>query len=119
MDVLYLDFAKAYDKVDIPTLSGKIRCLGILDNIGSWIGSFMANRTQRVKIRDTLSKEVNVRSGVPQGSVLGPILFLIFIADMGKNSSVKSFLYVDDSKVMMPVSSEDDVRRFQEELEIF
>lgn len=117
--VIYLDFAMAYDKVDISTLSGKIRSLGIMENIGGLIGRFMANRTQKVKIMDTLLSEIVVRSGVQQDLVMVPILIIIFILDMVIRSLVKSYIYVDDSKLIKAIRNEDNVSQFQDEMEEF
>ena len=72
LDVVYLDFAKAYDKVDHSVLLHKIRALGIEGKLGSWIGSFLLDRTQEVKVEGSKSRKEKVISGVPQGSVLGP-----------------------------------------------
>ena len=79
----------------------------------------MCNRSQQVKIKDSLSSSVKVKSGVPQGSVLGPILFLIFISYIGKDSPVRSFLYVDDSKLLKEVTGEEDIEKFHDEMEKF
>ena len=102
--VIYLDFAKAYDRVDHSVLIGKIKALGFEAKIGEWISTFLIERTQSVKIDGTLSEAKMIWSGVPQGSVLGPILFLIFIADIGMASNAVSWIYVDDSKVSMDVT---------------
>ena len=72
VDEVYLDFAKAFDKVPHRRLLFKLKKLGIKGVLLEWIESFLSQRKQRVKVRNTLSKEIHVKSGVPQGSVLGP-----------------------------------------------
>ena len=83
LDVIYLDFAKAYYKVDHCTLIGKLKAMGVSGPLGQWLGSFLLERTQSFKIRNTLSDKETIISGVPQGSLLGPVMFLIFITDIG------------------------------------
>ena len=103
MEVVYFDFAKAYDKVDHHLLLLKMRALGIGGNMGKWCGSFLLERSQQVKIGDKLSGEIIIQSGVPQESVLGPIMFLIFVQNMGVKAQAKGFIYVDDAKVAKKV----------------
>ena len=120
MDVIYLDFSKAFDKVDHGILLHKIRSLGITGKVGRWIMSFLQKRIQQVMIRSQKSDISILKSGVPQGSVLGPLLFLIFISDMGKDLLAIILLYVDDSKVKDKIKTEEDVTRLQDNLnEIF
>ena len=100
MDIIMLDYAKAFDKINHSILLFKLKKLGISGNIGRWIGNFLLNRTQRVTVDGHLSTPSAVTSGVPQGTILGPVLFLVYIADIGDNlkkSTIAS--YADDSKV--------------------
>ena len=90
---------KAYNKIDLNILLDKVREGGICGKLGQWIGSFVTDRTQTVKIGASVSDSVNILSGVPQGLVLGPILFLFYIADIGHKSNSECCIYIDDSKV--------------------
>ena len=100
VDIIYLDFAKAFDTVSHIKLLEKLRCYRLNDMLISWITQFLSNRTQTVVVNDSVSTVCNVTSGIPQGSVLGPVLFVIYIndiVDIVKDSQIK--LYADDSKL--------------------
>ena len=83
-DTVYLDFAKAFDKVDHDILCHKLKKLGITGKVGIWIKDFLTGRFQQVSANGVLSDAVSVISGVPQGTVLGPIQFIIMISYLGK-----------------------------------
>ena len=100
VDVVYIDFCKAFDTVSHQKLIMKLSKYGIHGNLLLWIKDFLSERTQNVKIGNSLSSTMKVTSGVPQGSVLGPTLFLVYINDLldiNIHSSV--CLFADDFKV--------------------
>ena len=99
IDVAYLDFRKAFDLVSHKHLIHKLTKYGISGQIIEWVKNFLDNRTQRVLIRGTASSYHKVTSGVPKGSVLGPILFLIFINDLPLKVLSPLSLFADDSKI--------------------
>ena len=82
VDAIYLDFAKAFDKGDHGILLNKLKKIGINGKIGVWIHNLLSNRQQCVAINGTISSEAQVKSGIPQGSVLGPLPFLMHISDI-------------------------------------
>ena len=117
VDVMYLDFSKAFDKVDHSILLAKLKRIGISEQLRVWIASFLKDRKQFVAVKGSISAESSVISGVPQGTVLGPLLFLIFIADISDglvSSTATSF--ADDTRVMKPVSRVSDCEALQEDL---
>ena len=105
IDVIYLDFQKAFDSVPHERLFVKLNGYGIKGNVYNWIKSFLTGRRQRVAINDEYSSLINVDSGVPQGSVLGPLLFILFINDLP--DIVQSFcrIFADDTKLYAPSSN--------------
>ena len=116
-DTIYLDFAKAFDKVDHDILCHKIRQLGITGKVGHWIKEFLTGRTQQVVANGMLSDIAPVISGVPQGSVIGPILFIIMISDLGKELTCSTTSkYADDTKATAKISNINDSVNFQNEL---
>ena len=118
VDVIYIDFAKAFDKVDFGITLKKIHALGISGRVGKWIYSFLTNRTQTILVNSSRSQPCQVKSGVPQGSVLGPLLFLILIGDIDRNIA-KSFLssFADDTRIGCHITSLEDTQALQQDLQ--
>ena len=116
VDAIYLDCQKAFDTVPLKRLLAKLEAYGITGKILNWIKSFLLGRTQRVVVKGEMSEELDVWSGVPQGSVLGPLLFLIYINDLLDEITSKGKLFADDSKLFRRIHDEDDYVALQRDL---
>jgi hypothetical protein len=109
VDIILLDFAKAFDKVPHQRLLHKLEYYGVNAKTKNWIQSFLQNRQQRVILEGAASEQAPVLSGVPQGTVLGPLLFLTYINDMPemvKSSETK--LFADDSLLFRTINNQAD-----------
>lgn len=111
-------FRKAFDKVDHELLLNKIAFNGIRGNLLRWFHSYITNRSQKVVINGYHSNFTQVTSGVPQGSILGPLLFNIYINDIGKCFQyTKHLMYADDLKIYKSIASINDCLLFQQDLD--
>ena len=115
-DLIIMDFAKAFDKVPHRRLLHKLEYYGIRGSTHKWINSWLYGRTQQVVLDGQASDPVPVLSGVPQGSVLGPVLFLIFINDLLDNIRSSVRLFVDDCVLYRNIHSRQDCLTLQEDL---
>ena len=117
VDAIYLDFEKAFDTVPHHRLLGKLQAYGINGCILNWVADYLNGRTQVVAVNGTESEIGSVLSGVPQGTVLGPILFVIYINDMLDSISSEGLLFADDTKVFRQICSEDDSLELQSDID--
>ena len=117
VDVIYLDYAKAFDKVDHNILLAKLKRYGIKGKMYSWIKEFLTNRFQTVVVEGMKSSLQPVISGVPQGTVLGPILFIIYINDLiDVINSSKGLCFADDTKLTCSITNENCQKQLQRDL---
>ncbi len=116
-DIIYLDFSKAFDRVPHERLIRKVEAHGIRGNISKWIKAWLTGRRQRVSINGTKSEWADVKSGVPQGSVLGPLLFIIYINDLDTEINSRLSKFADDTKIGRAIHSDDDANALQRDLD--
>ena len=103
IDIVYFDFSKVFNTVPFASLISKLQRTGISGSF-SWISNFLHNRSFSVKVDNAYSNDKPVSSGVPQGSILGPLLFIFYIHDLAEfsdTSNVKIKLYADDLKAYL------------------
>ena len=118
VDVIYTDFAKAYEKIDHAQLIMKMKNqFKITGKLGKWIQNFLQNRKQQVLVEEITSKKSKVMSGSIQGSVLGPVLFIMYIQDISRGITAKMNIFVDDTKIKDVISEDKDVEKLQGELD--
>ncbi len=118
-DIIYLDYAKAFDSVSHKLLIIKLKSFGFSGPLLYWFNNYLSNRLQRVVLEGSSSDWLPVHSGVPQGSILGPLLFLLYINDIADVISPGSSLalFADDSKVFRNVQSRADSLNLQSDLD--
>ena len=113
IDVIYTDFAKAFDSVPHKRLLIKLKSIGVVDKVLQWIKAFLNGRKHRVCVEGKFSDWVHVKSGIPQGSVLGPTLFVIFINDLPNTVNNCCKLFADDAKLYRATTTGDNEASLQ------
>ena len=109
-DIIYLDFAKTFDYADHNILLTKPRAYGVSGQVLNWLKNYLSGRVQRVVVDGAASQSAPVTSGVPQGNLLGPLLFTIFIYDLPNalEGMVKTALHADNTKIFNCIGLEED-----------
>ena len=116
-DILILDFAKAFDRVNHSLLIHKLQHYGIRGKVKAWIQAYLKDRQQTVLVNGANSEMVTVKSGVPQGSVIGPILFLAYVNDLPSQLTSPARLFADDTAVYRLAATTEDHSQLQQDLQ--
>ena len=117
LDMIIMDFSKAFDTVPHKRLLHKLHHFGITGNTHKWITTFLTQRKQRVVVEGEHSSWTHVRSGVPQGTVLGPLLFLLYLNDLPDNIQSDLRLFADDCVVYREINSAEDISKLQQDMD--
>lgn len=122
VDIFYLDFSKAFDKVPRQRLIKKLRAKGVEEKTVKWIENWLTNRNQKVSIQGEYSSSCDVDSGVPQGTVLGPVLFTVYIDDLEEDVAKKELevliiKFADDTKGAKIINGPEDNEKPQQALD--
>ena len=114
---IYLDFEKAFDKISHSALIFKLESMGVSSWLLAWVKDFLSDRTMYVTVGEGKSQKRKVTSGVPQGSVLCPVLFLCYINALPENVVYsKTLLFADDTKIYTQINSPDDIKNLQADI---
>jgi len=116
-DAIIIDFSKAFDSVPHDRLFTKVAALGMDSRVIVWVREYLVGRTQRVKVGGQLSKEVKVTSGVPQGSVLGSLLSLVYVNDIWRSIDWSVRLFADDCIIYRKITNKNDIENLQKDLD--
>jgi len=108
IDAIIIDFSKAFSLVPHDWLLTKLVALGVYSRVVTWVREFLVGHTQRVRVGGQLSKEVRVTSGVPKGSVLGPLRFPVYVNDIWKNIDSSIRLFTDDCIIYRKITNKND-----------
>ena len=117
VDLILLDFCKAFDKVPHQRLLAKLKYYGIQGNLLSWITEWLTKRQQRVVLDNKASDYLPVKSGIPQGTILGPLMFLLHINDIDQNISSTIRLFADDCIMYRTVTTREEASSLQYDLD--
>ena len=116
IDAIIIDFSKAFYVVPLDRLLTKLAASGVDSRGVVWLREFPVGRTQKVRVGGQLSKEVKVTSGVLQGSVLGPLLFLVYVNDIWRNIDSNIRLFAEDCMIYRKITSKHDIEKLQKDL---
>ena len=118
LDVIFVDFSKAFDRVPHEYLLSKLLAHGITGKVLDWLRDFLVGRSMTVRVNEASSETVTCGSGVPQGSVLGPVLFKVYVNDLPAVLGSNCLMYADDLKIWMKIRSDGDVDILQHSLDV-
>jgi hypothetical protein len=117
IDAIITDFSKALGLLARDRLFTKLAASGVDSKVVVWVREFLVGRTQTVRVRGQLSREVKVTSGVPLGSVLGLLLFLVSVNDIWRNIDWSIRLLADDCKIYRKITNKNNIEKFQKDLD--
>ena len=117
VDVVYMDLQKGFDTMPHKRLLYKIKYYGTTGNLLRWIAEFLSNRLQCVVLNGKKSSWQDVKSGIPQGSILGPLLFLVYVNNLPRSITSHVFLFADDTKLIQSISTLADHAQLQTDLD--
>ena len=117
IDTICMDFRKAFDKVPHKRLIIKLEIYGLSNQIINWVENVLNQRNQKVTVNRNESSNRPVTNGIPQGSVLGPILFVIYINDLPECVEANTYLFADNTNIFREIKTEEEKKHLQDDLD--